>query len=404
MGVVPYLYKRLVAAGISPSQASLMSRSSSTAGKSNFEPNTSIYGSDAARANTRRALGYAMAAKSSVVPITLVGDSAISGWKANTIGTDDYATLLIGQLKSLGYPVTGGWVYAGNGNTPGDTRWAFSGTNSWQGRTSTTNNYVWTSATGNIATFTSTATGTVVEFACVTTTAAQTVNYSIDGGGSTSFPLTANVMNIKTVTGLTSGTHTVAITSTGAATVWLCGARVRDTAGLSISNAGIYGSHSNDWTPTGGSGTVINPYSLTTAVAGQPKLVIITLGGNDALHGTDGAPAYTPATHLANLNTIVSGFQAAGSTVVLRAYPYVTSAAQATIATKQAAGVTWDSFINNIYTVADALDTVVIDHSTLLGDPNTLETAGLMYSDHLHFLTPGQGAIARADARALTMM
>jgi lysophospholipase L1-like esterase len=367
-----------------------------------FDDTTNIYGSETGRAKVRRALGHALGgAKSALVPITLAGDSATSGWKAGTIGTDDYATLLITMLREAGYPVTGGWVYPANGQTPGDSRWTFGGTNSWQGRTNTTNNYVWSAASGNLATFTSTFTGTVAEFAAVTTTAGQSVNYTIDGGASTAYALTANVMNTKTVTGLADTVHTITVNTTGTATVWLCGARVRQTTGLSITNAGIYGSHTDDWLPTLISSSIINPYNLTTGLGGQPKLVILELGGNDALHGVDGTPDYTPATFKANLSTIVNAYQTAGSAVLLRIYPYLTTAAQATLATKQAGGVTWDTFLSNTYDVADTYEVPLIDNSYVLGDPNTLQTAGLLFSDGLHLLSPGQAAIARADFRAL---
>jgi lysophospholipase L1-like esterase len=367
-----------------------------------FDTNTNIYGSATARASVRRALGFLLgSARSTLVPVTLAGDSAMSGWKATTIGVDDYATVLTAQLKAAGYPVTGGWVFPGNGQTPGDSRWTFGGTNTWQGRAITTNNYVWSAATGNSATFTSTSTGTVMEVGLVTTTASQTVNYVIDGGASTPYALTANVMNKLSLTGLTSGTHTITITTTGAATVWLCGARVRDTTGLSISNAAIYGSHTNDWLPTLISSSIINPFNLTTSLGGAPKLVILGLGGNDALHGTDGTPAYTPVTFKANLSTIVSSYQSAGATVVQRTYPYLTTSAITTLASKQAAGVTWETFLSNTYDVSDTYDTALIDHTTVLGDANTLVAGGLMFSDNLHLLTPGQAAVSRAEFKAL---
>jgi lysophospholipase L1-like esterase len=367
-----------------------------------FDPTTNIYGSETSRAKVRRALGFALgAARTSLVPVTVGGDSAKSGWKAGAIGTDDYFTLLTAAFKAAGYAVTGGWVFPANGMTPGDVRYAFGGTNSWQGRTNTTNNYVWSQASGNSVSYTSTSTGTVAEFAVVTTAAGQTVNYTIDGGSSTSYPLTANVLNIKTLTGLSNGTHTITVTTTGTAILWFCGARVRDTTGLSITNAAIFGSHTDDWLPTLISSSIINPFNLTTGLSGTPKLVILGLGGNDALHGTDGSPDYTPATFKANLGTIVNAYQSLGAAVLQTTYPYLTTSAQATLTSRQAAGVTWDTFLSNTYDVSDTYDTALVDHSSLLGDPNTLQAAGLMHTDQLHLLTPGQAAVARADFRAL---
>ena len=367
-----------------------------------FDPLSNIYGSATARSSVRRALGFGLgAAKSSLVNILISGDSYSAGWKANNIGVDDWATNLIGLLREAGYPITGGWIHAGNGMAPGDVRWTFSGT--WN-RTDTTANYAFTGTAGAYATFTSIESGTILEFAAFST--GTTLLYSIDGGGDQTWNLTANQVNVMTVTGLTSGTHSVKITRVSG-TVWVCAARCRNTTGLSLTNASIFGSHTADWLPTakntagtGGSDiSWLNPYKIgQTLVGTAPRLVLLCLIGNDAQH-----TGQTLAAGKANLGTIVNAYRTAGTTVLQRLYTYPTTAgiAAAQAGSPMATGTSWDAFLSAVYDISDTYDTALIDHSLVLGDTNTLEAAGMMHTDHLHLLTPGQAAIARADFRAI---
>jgi lysophospholipase L1-like esterase len=337
---------------------------------------------------------------------SLTGGTTPSVTIATTVGGvasapgDDWGTDLIGLFREAGYPITGGWVFAGIGNNPGDGRWAFS--SGWTSN-DTGSNYAFTSSgTGRTATYTSNTTGTVLEVAWFLNTGTS-VTWSLDGGAQTGTLSSASVTapTILTLTGLANTTHTITFTLPTGATYWVIAGRVRATTGLSISNASIYGSHTTDWLPTAKPGsTVLNPYTVCLSVMGgnTPKLILFALGGNDMQH-----TGFTLSAAKANLNTIIGGWQTAGIPVMQRLYPYLTTAglAAAQASSPLALGTTWDQYLSAVYDVSDTNDTTLVDHSTVLGDSNTLVSGGLMFSDNLHLLPAGQAAIARADWRAI---
>jgi hypothetical protein len=358
-----------------------------------FDGDRNLYGTRASVEALKDSIESIVAlGRTALVPVILAGDSATSGWGA-TIGTNDYAIELEKALVNAGIPVTGGWVFPANGNTPGDTRWSFGGTNSWQGRATTTNNYVWSTATGNTATFTSTNAGTILEFALFAASALN-VTYNLDNGAQTgTFTLTANAIpSKKTFTGLANTTHTVTITTTSATTIWLAGATVHNATGVAITNAGIYGSHTEDWLPTALTSAGYNPYNLAQNLAGAPKLTYLMLGGNNAIH-----TAHTLAATQSDLITITNAYVATGSSVVLRVYPYLTSTGTALIAANNPTTPNWTQYISAIYNVADSSGVPLIDHSWSLGDPATRLARGLGIADNLHLSATGQAEIARRD-------
>jgi hypothetical protein len=313
---------------------------------------------------------------------------------------DDWATNLIGMFREAGYPVTGGWVFAGVGSSPGDGRWTFS--SGWN-ISDTGSNYAFTSGlAGRTATFTSNTAGTVLEAAWFLA-GGTSVTWSLDGGAQTGTLSSASTTapTFLTLSGLANTTHTITFTLPTGATYWAIGARCRATVGLSISNASIFGSHTTDWLPSAKAGsTFLNPYTVCTSImnGNTPKLVLFALGANDMKDA-----GHTLSATKANLNTIIGGWQTAGMPVIQRLYPYITTAAisAAAVNSPLANGSTWDQFLSAVYDVADTNDTVLIDHSTVLGDSNTLVAGALMFSDNLHLLPAGQAAIARADFRAL---
>jgi lysophospholipase L1-like esterase len=349
----------------------------------------SVYGGDAStRLPIRAALGKALAG-TALVPIMCMGDSETAGWKASP-GVNDPVIQLRKQLAAAGYPVTGGWVFPNNGTSSAlDPRWIFAG-GAWQGGNGTTNNYVWVNATGATATFTSDLPGTVAEFV-VFSTSSLTINYSIDGGASTPFVVTAGAARKVQVTGLANTTHTIVITTTSTTTVWVGAARVRQTTGLSISNAGIFGSYASDWLPTASTSAYFNPYNLTLGLE-TPAFAIVSLGANEAIHA-----GKTVSGLAASLTTIVSSVQAL-CPVIMKSY----LPSDDSVVAAANPGTIWTDWIKAMYDVADARGAMLIDHTEAMGSNAQCVSLGLGDADKIHPTAAGYALIARRDYLAIS--
>ncbi len=341
---------------------------------------------DSSKKVLRAALGHALA-NSALVPILCVGDSETAGWKG-TPGKDDPVTILRNLLRGQGFPVTGGWIFPSNGTSTSDTRLTFSGT--WQGKTSTTSNFVYTTAQNAYVQFSPDLVGTTAEFTVFCTTN-QNISYSIDGGTDVVQAITSGALRKITVTGLTSGLHTIRVIKTAATgTLWVGPARVRNTTGVTISNAGIFGAFAGDWLPTASSGVYYNPYNLSLGLE-TPKIVIVGLGANEALNA--GAPSLV----FTRLKAIVDAYKALGCVVILKTY----MPPENSIVTAANPGFVWSDYVKAIYDVAIATGSILIDH-TDLGTPTETKALGLMHTDNIHPVGPGYATIAMQDYRAMT--
>jgi lysophospholipase L1-like esterase len=367
-----------VAQGL-PSYAGARSRS--------YDPSRHVYGGDiVTRRPIRAALGKALAG-TALVPILCMGDSETAGWKA-TPGTNDPVMQLRKLFSAAGFPVTGGWVFPNNGTaTALDPRWAFVGP--WQGGNQTVNNYVWVASTGATATFTPDLAGTVMEFV-VFSTSTVTINYSIDGGASTPFVVNAGAARKVQVTGLSSALHTLVITTTSATTVWVGAARLRQTTGLTISNAGIFGSYASDWLPTALTSAYFNPYNLTLGLE-TPALVLLGLGANEAIHS-----GHTVSGMTSTLTTIVTGVKAI-CPVVMKTY----MPSDDTVVAAANPGTVWTDWVKGMYDTADATSVMLIDHTDAMGTNAVCNTLGLADADKIHPTAAGYSVVARRDQLAI---
>lgn len=344
-----------------------------------FDPERSVYNLKAS--NTRRLRAKLAAAKAGtgLCHIACAGDSLTAGYGA-TPGVSGYPSVLRSLLATLGYPTTGtGLVPLYNAITH-DPQWTYGG--GWTGAT-LTQPFQSTYSSGQTATFTSTAAGTVVEIVSFGVTTA--FNYTIDGGSAQTFtPNGASAVQLLTVTGLANTTHTVAITSTSAAGTFLISAGVRGTSGVYVSNYGLSGSKTTDWTVS--SNAWLNPESSFLG-ARSNDAVLLELGINDA------GNAVALSTYQTGLTQLVTDAQATGADVLLA----VSNPSDTGTITQ----ATWSSYTSRIYDVADARDVPVLDLTDRYGTYTQTNTNGLM-ADVTHLNAAGYADKARAWANVLT--
>lgn len=344
---------------------------------------------------TARGVRYSLAEAltgSSLVPFVFMGDSITAGHKA-TPGVSDPVTMLRNLLISEGYPVTGGWVYPANGTTR-DVRWNITGT--WADAASTVTNFLDTVQNGATATFVGDFPGTIVEFT-VFSTSNTTITYQIDGAAPVVYNVTAGALRKVQITGLIDTTHTVIVTNTGSSQrLWLGPARIRQATGLSITNAGIFGSRASDWLPTALSNAYFNPYNLLGSLE-LPKLAFISLGANEII--SDSA---SNETSIANtMGTLCNALSSANVPVILRSYPpsiadSITAASHSNMPLNTFSGwqKTW-------FQVSDNVQVPLIDHFGGLGTQVQYKAAGLSWTDNIHPLDRGYASVARRDLAAL---
>lgn len=356
-----------------------------------YDPFRSVYGGEVAtRRPVRRIFDKALVASgTTLVPIVFMGDSETISWKS-TLGVNDQVSVFRNRLKALGYPVTGGWIMPGAGFPDSTKDVRVSTTGVWSGFNGTTNNYVWSSASGASVTFAFDMPGTIVEFALAATTT-HNVSYQIDGGTVQTVSAVANVITPLQVTGLANTTHTLTITLTSATITWVLAGRCRQTFGVSISNMGIFGSKATDWAPSFG-GLFINPYKMATSLE-TPALAFVGLGANDA--GTANRTTLEAA-----VAAVITSLQPT-TPVVLNGYPPLADSIFA--ANNNPDYPTMASLAASEYNVADSTGCMLIDHNDAMGSNAELIAAGLAYTDQRHLLAPGYADVALRNIHALAV-
>jgi hypothetical protein len=315
-----------------------------------------------------------------------VGHSEVAGF-GGTPGVND-APVMLRKLLAARYPVGTGLVtaYNNNGGTgiPTDARWTFDAGWAYAGGAFGFGNsqlHRRATAANLNATFTSDILGTNVDIWTFGNSAPFAYTVRDNAGATLSTgtltPTGATATQVIALTGLVNA-KTVTITSTGTAATFLLGVNVRPASAVEVSGFGFWGGEAVDFLPA----QWFNAYADVIAYA--PHLAIVQLDVNEAVHGK------TPATLQANLSTIVSGFQAAGSEVVL-----VASCAQS--GTTAAA---WSTFRNAVYNVADTYKAPLVDITDRFGPYATATANGLMY-DANHPNGAGYADTAQAVFNAL---
>lgn len=153
------------------------------------------------------------------------------------------------------------------------------------------------SATVGAAYFTSIKAGTSIDLWYDATSPAFTI--FVDGSTGYTPPVSPSGKRIEkfTISGLTDAKHSITI-NPSAAGVKVYGVEVYRATGISVTNAGISGSNTNDWKPT----ATDADSALKVAAAWEPDLVYVNLATNDPTAGI------SAATHKANLLAILSYF------------------------------------------------------------------------------------------------
>jgi lysophospholipase L1-like esterase len=303
------------------------------------------------------------------------------GGLANTRGTDDAVSLLRAELARRGYGV-GELVHSYSGIS--DPRISYedgNGTFPWA-----------TIPAAGVGTVTGA--GAVFEVAVATISGPFTV--SIDGAAATTFTPAggAAAVQVFTVSGLSAGTHTATMMSTGGS-LFPYAAGFRQSAGIVVENAGVSGTTAADWLAAPGwaaAGEFGPSWSLFHAGNVDHDLVVIELGVNDRWQ------AATVNTFRTNLAALVDRARGRGATVVLTASNSPGDASD---------GTPWSSYVAAVYDVADAKDLPLLDLTDRWGafaDYNADGTGHDLASDTaVHLTAAGNAAKMRAWLDLLTV-
>jgi hypothetical protein len=346
-------------------------------GTGRYDAATGIYGFDRV---PRVAMKVLADAATSLKKIACVGHSLVGG----SGGTTSWPTRLRNALAAA-IPQNSGIVLASQASSPTDPQWSIGA--GWN-RFSTDNLTAFLASTsaGSLATFTSERAGTIVEI--WTNGQSAAFEYRIDGGSWTTFTPTATFAAQKVmVTGLSNTTHTVQVRSLSSATTFLVGAEVRNATGLSITNLGVGGSLSGQWTNS--TWYTIGPmYSHL----GPWDLTIIEISTNDMRNDV------AISTYKANVQALIDRARTAGSDVILCVDPqpntenagsYTGVPATRSAAYRQAA-----------YDLADVNNIRVFDAQGFFGSYTQANADGMMF-DSVHLSDAGYQRFGRAIDRIL---
>lgn len=341
------------------------------------DPGRSIYNLKASNTGRLRAALSAARAGTGLCRLGFAGDSLTAGYTA-TRGTTDPVTSLRGELNRQGY-TTGELVHT----SPSMTEPRITTTGTWAAGTV---QFPWIGGTSTGATLALTGTGTVCEI--VSAKGSAPFTYSIDGAAAVTVTPSTSPTTIltTTVTGLTSASHTVTITTTNTAGVYLYALGFRSATGVVVDNAGIVGASSPDWLAQP---TNYGP-AVSTFSSGYPShdAVFLELGANNLLHAV-GTPAGLTS-DLGSLITQIRAQSATPATVVLVASNYM-----------QTYDTSQPAWISAVYDAADASDVPLIDFADRLGLYGTysgMQGAG----DGIHLNPAGYAHKARAWWNAIS--
>ncbi|GAA1978464.1 GDSL-type esterase/lipase family protein [Kitasatospora viridis] len=238
------------------------------------------------------------AASTGLATVAAVGSSSTQGLYASNLVSTSWVGRLASSLQATygdggsGYFSTGrSAAFLGTGasvtawqGTPGNLV-TQSGTWGVGNRYGPGANFIYTSTNGSSLTFT--VRGSTVRVYTLSGAGRVNWTYSIDGNAAVSVADSGTAQSsiqVTTITGLSSGTHTVTITHNGAAGSYLsvCGVTAENASGIVVNNYGLAGAGSASFAYN----------TVGTAVAnwsGGPDypadLVIYMLGSNDVLTG-----------------------------------------------------------------------------------------------------------------------
>lgn len=358
-----------------------------------YDIRTNIYNQKAT--NTRRirsGLGKAHAGKA-LSHHLIIGDSASNYF----LGADGSGHLNMWHrvMRSVanvqyGVPIGGtGTVPAASPSNAGgastdylDPRWVLT-----SGAWVTAGGYLTVSASGAVLTFTSDTAGTTVDVSYFNNSGTFTV--AIDGGSAVAVTLTGTLtMAHYTVTGLANQIHTVVITTTSVSPTYIMACNVNQTSGLVTHNLAVFGATAsgagaNSWVDA--AVTSVN-YLRTQAVPVgiTPDCVWIELGGNDIM-----SLAASNATITAAFATLRNQYPNSDCVIIGYYQPSVVDQGR------------WESFINALYGLADALDVPMLNLYDRFGGYNIALSNGMM-GDTVHVGAAGQRDWGFAASNLLT--
>lgn len=347
-----------------------------------YEPNRQGYNLQPAALRRLRAKLAQAKAGTGLCKIAVAGNSITAG-QSVTFSTQSWPVVLRDFLATKGYTKTGtGVVFCSNSQAGTDTRWSFS--SGWF-------NYVPSSiktptkahnANGATATFTSDQTGTVASVYYANNSGTFTV--SIDGGTAVAVTPTgsSSTTGVYTVTGLSNAVHTVVVTLTSTSYVYLIGAEVRGTTGVTVTGCGIGGATSTDFVTTNNAG------GRKAVLAWAPDVVLIDLLTNDANTLTI-IPA---ATSKANMQALITEYSATADVILVASIPGYDNTA--------AAPVAFTAYRQALYDLADSNNLPVLDLYDRWGTYASANGLGLM-TDSLHPNAAGYADIAAAASALL---
>lgn len=184
---------------------------------------------------------------------------------------------------------------------------------------------------------------------------------SVDGGVTVDVvPTGADSPAVYSVTGLSSGLHTIVVT-TYAAGCLLTGFRSRQSTGIEFHNIGLkYGYTASNWITDTDPGSI---RQLTVGHIPDPDVLHLCIGANDIGLGNSASSTISAIKSVRELFP--------NSDAILYLAP-------------QAFAVPWGDFTTAMYSLADEIDAPLVDLSVRFGDNATINAAGFISVDGLH--------------------
>jgi hypothetical protein len=349
-----------------------------------FDKTRSIYNPESPTLGKIRArAAYGAVAGAGRFQVLGLGHSYLAGSKA-TPGVNDTMTTLRRILAARTGGTARSYAPFRNGETR-DSHYTAVGAG-WQ----TTNvlpatGYGTSTTDGDTLTYTSTDTGTVLDF--WVTADSTAFSYAVDGGAAV--PLTNTgadqAVRVVTVTGLPNTTHTLTITKTGTGVTRFIGAMVRDTTGIEVYNFGWGGTTSSQWAAS----TAGTLRGIAASVAVQRDAVLIQVDTNDA---RTAAGNLTGPQWKTSIGTAIASHVGLGQPTALLLSPDGPSGIPAG---------RWDEYAVAAYELAEQYDIPLLDLRAVVGGWATAKAAGFTDGDDLHFNVRGWFVEANAIAGLL---
>lgn len=340
-----------------------------------YDQQRNIYGLAPRHLRKFRAKLAAAAAGVGICEIACVGDSIVLG-QGVSYQTQSWPAVARERIVvATGAKNSTGWVAPVGMNSGAlDPRWTKTGT--FQGGSGVAAYFhpIVSSTAASTATFVSDKAGTVAEVYYSDKNVAFTV--AIDGGAPvTVTPGDTNAMMTYTVTGLTDAVHTIVVTQTGAGLVYVYAARVRSTAGLSVSNWGFSNSKAVDWN------TASFYQNINYVASTAPALSLLSLGTNDV------ANAVGTAAYKTNMTVLIDKLKAVGDVILVAPIPL---------------NMDMSLYRRALYELAESKDVPVLDLWDRWVNFSTANTLA-MYADGVHPTPTGYADMGLAIGQMLSM-